>query len=170
MENLWRKRTNIILLGEFNVNLSSTSTGSSDLPLKRKFLHLLNKFNLKNVINVPTRITADSSSLIDLIITSVSSKISHHGACNPGISDHHLIYAVVNLRKIPQKPTFKTINDFKRVDVNALKQEFSSAPWNICEIFDDVDDAAGAWESLYKYIINHHIPLRKVKVRSNSLP
>ena len=27
-----------------------------------------------------------------------------------------------------------------------------------------------AWEALYKYIIDQHIPLRKAKVRSNSLP
>lgn len=60
---------------------------------------LLCKFNLKNIIDVPTRITGDSSSLIDLIITSVPFKISGHGACNPGISDHHLIYATCKLEK-----------------------------------------------------------------------
>ena len=92
MENLWRKRSNIILLGNFNVNLSS----SCDPSLKRKFTNVHCKFNLKNVIDVPTRITGDSSSLIDLIITSVPSKISGHGACNPGISDYHLVYPTVN--------------------------------------------------------------------------
>ena len=59
MESLWRKRSNIILLGDFNVNLLS----SCDPSLKRKFMNLLYKFNLKNVIDVPTRITGDSSSL-----------------------------------------------------------------------------------------------------------
>ena len=89
MEILWRNCSNIILLGDFNVNLSS----SCDLSLKRKFTSLLCKFNLKNVIDV----TGDTSSLIDLIITSVPSKFSSHGAYNPGISVHHLVYAAVNL-------------------------------------------------------------------------
>ena len=58
MEILWRNCSNIILLGDFNVNLSS----SCDLSLKRKFTSLLCKFNLKNVIDVPTRLTGDTSS------------------------------------------------------------------------------------------------------------
>lgn len=41
---------------------------------------------------------------------------------------------------------------------------------NICDIFDDIDDSVWAWETLYNYIINYHIPIRKVKIRSNSLP
>lgn len=84
MENIWRKRTTIVLLGDFNVNLLPSLANSGDPLLKRKFLHHLNKFNLKNVINTPTRIDGNSSSLIDLIITAVSSKITHHGACNLG--------------------------------------------------------------------------------------
>ena len=41
-----------------------------------------------------------------LIITSVPSKILHHGAHNPGISNHHLIYAVISLRRFSQHSVF----------------------------------------------------------------
>lgn len=98
LENLWRKRSNIVLLGDFSVNVLPSSSNSGDLLLKRNFLQLLSKFSLKNVISVPTRITGYSSTLIDLIITSVSHEVLHHGACNLGISGHHLIYAAINLR------------------------------------------------------------------------
>ena len=117
MDNLWRSRSNIIVLSDFNVNLSS----SCDLLLKRKCTSLLCKFNLKNVIDVPTRVTDNTSSLSDLIITSVPYKISSHGACNPGISNHHLVYAAVNLRGISEKPKLKRVRDFKRVDIKALQ-------------------------------------------------
>ena len=40
----------------------------------------------------------------------------------------------------------------------------------MCNIFDDIDDSVWAWEAIYKYIIDQHIPLRMAKVRSNSLP
>ena len=33
-----------------------------------------------------------------------------------------------------------------------------------------MDDSVRAWETLYKFIIDKHIPLRLAKVRSNSLP
>ena len=164
MENSWRKRSNIILLGDFNVNLSS----SCDPSLKRKFTNLLcTEFNLKNVIDVPTRITGDSSSLIDLIITSVPSKISAHVACNPRISDHHLVYASVNLNGFPRNLNLKLVRDFKIVDIKALQHEFASALWFICDIFDD---CVWVWEALYKFIIDEHVLLRMAKVRSNSLP
>lgn len=170
MENLWRKRSNIVLLGDFNVNLLPSTTNSGDLLLKRYFIQLLSKFNLKNVITVPRRISGNSSTLIYLIITSISHKLLHHGACNLVISDHHLIYATIKLRRSYQKPAFRLIGDFKNVNITALKHEFGTAPWNICDIFDDIDDSVWAWETLCNYIINYHIPIRKVKIRSNSLP
>ena len=139
-----------------------------DLSLKRKCTSLLFKFNLKNVVDVPTRVTDDTFSLIDLIITSVPSKISSHGACNPGVSHYLMVYAALNLRGIREKPKLKRVRDFKRVDIKALQLEFAFAPWFICDVFDDIDDSVWAWEALYKYIINQHIPLRKTKVRSNS--
>ena len=130
MEGIWRRRTNIVLLGDFNVNLlpsaTNSATNSGDFTLKRKFLHQLSKFNLKNVINVPTRITGNSSTLIDLIITSVSHKLSHHGACNLGISDHHLIYAAINLRRPRHNPVFRFIHDLKNVNITALQQHLGT--------------------------------------------
>ena len=155
MEHLWRKRSNIIILGDFNDNLSS----SCDPSLKRKFTNLLCKFNLKKVIDVPTRITGDSSSLIDLIISSVPSKISGHGACNPGISDHHLVYATVNLRGISEKPKSRIVRDFKRVDIKLFNLNLL--------LFHGLSVIT---LMILMYIIDQHIPLRMAKVRSKSLP
>ena len=80
LDRIWMKRTNIILLGDFNFNLlpNAQDTTSSIW----KFRQLLNKFNLKNVINKATRITDTSTTLIDLVICSDTSKISHQGVCD----------------------------------------------------------------------------------------
>jgi len=127
-------------------------------------MNLLYKFNLKNVIDVPTRITGDSSSLIDLIITSIPSKISGHGACNPGISDHHMVYATVYLRRVSEKPKLKLIRDFKRVDIKALQHEFASAPWFICDIFDDIDDCFGHGKPYTSSSSTNIFPLERPKL------
>ena len=82
-----------------------------------------------------------------MIITSIPSKISSHGACNPGISNHHLAYAAANLRGISEKPKLKRVRDFKRVDTKALQLEFAFAPWFICDVFDDIGDSVWAWEA-----------------------
>ena len=44
------------------------------------------------------------------------------------------------------------------------------APWQLAGIFDDVDDSLYLWDYLYKDIVNHHLPTRKVKIRCKSLP
>ena len=168
LDRIWMKRTNIILLGDFNFNLLPNAQDTSSSIWK--FRQLLNKFNLKNVINKATRITDTSTTLIDLVICSDTSKISHQGVCDLGISDHHLIYAVVNLKRKRQKPTFKTVYDYKKVDLGSLRADFAAAPWSICNVFDDLDDATWAWECLYKDIMKSHIHARRVKIRSGSLP
>jgi len=55
---------------------------------------------------------------------------------------HHLIYVAINLGRNYQKPAFRLIQDFKKcVNITALKHEFATAPCNICDIFDDIDDS-----------------------------
>ena len=43
--------------------------------------------------------TANSKSLIDLVITSQSSKTQTSGSIDLGISDHHLIFAVFKVAR-----------------------------------------------------------------------
>ena len=55
------KRTNIILLGDFSLNILPKAQDISSSIWK--FRQLLNKFNLKNVINKATRITDTNTTL-----------------------------------------------------------------------------------------------------------
>ena len=67
-----------MLLGDFNIYLLSigNNTEDSEEPPYR-FRGLFNMFNLKNVIKKPTRISGNTKTLIDLIITSDTSKIKY---------------------------------------------------------------------------------------------
>ena len=64
----------------------------------------------------------------------------------------------------------KTVNDYKKVDLDALRADFAAAPWSICNVFDDLDDATWAWEYLYKDIMKSHVHTQLVKIRRGSLP
>ena len=116
-----------------------------------------------------TRITDNSTALIDLVICSDISKISHQGVCDLGISDHHLICAVVNLKRKLQKPTLKTVYDYKKVGLDSLRTDLATASWSICNIVDDLDDAIWVWECLYKDIMKSHVHAQRVKIRRGSL-
>ncbi|XP_020617900.1 uncharacterized protein LOC110055830 [Orbicella faveolata] len=118
----------------------------------------------------PTRITADSKSLIDLVITSQPSKIQTSGSIDLGISDHHLIFAVFKVARSNPKPKVISTRNYKLLDTKIDRSDFHQAPWHITGLFDDIDDSVDAWQYLYNEILHHHLPRRDVRIRDNSLP
>lgn len=92
--------SNIIILGDFNIDLSE-----DDKTQTRDFKQTLAGHNLTNVITNYTRITVTSKTLIDLAITANPEKIAKSGTYSSGLSDHDLIFAIVNLhrKKVPPK-------------------------------------------------------------------
>ncbi|CAH3137642.1 unnamed protein product, partial [Pocillopora meandrina] len=69
-------------------------------------------------------------------------------------------------------PFIKYVHNFKNVLENPkdFKHDLESAPWWVCSTFEDLDDITWAWNCMYNIIASSHIPLRKAKVRKNSLP
>ena len=46
----------------------------------------------------------------------------------------------------------------------------SFAPWSVLEIFDDVDDKLHAFDLLFNEILDHHAPIRSIKVGGHDKP
>ena len=130
---------------------------------------LLNSFNLHN-IDQPRRITETFETIIDQIITSITAKVKPFGCHNSRISDHRIVYAVIDLLRKRVKPIEKEVKNYKNINIDAIMPSFENAPWHICKVFEGIDDVAWAWKYLYKEIISIHIKTRKAKIWSNSLP
>ena len=84
------------LLGDFNCNLASP-TPDVNTPY---LLEISDLYGLKQLINEPTRITESSSTLIDLIYTNYTDRVSCSGVSHIGISDHSLAYVYRKLFSI----------------------------------------------------------------------
>ena len=71
LEKAWMKSDTIILLGDFNCDLFGLENrvGNVIQPKTRRLLNLFQSFGMQNIINTPTRITLESRTLIDLIVT-----------------------------------------------------------------------------------------------------
>ncbi|KAL9980683.1 hypothetical protein ACROYT_G009301 [Oculina patagonica] len=167
--NIWLKRKNIILVGDLNCDmLHKPSNAESEYG--KRLRRILCSYGLKNIINSPTRITATSKSLIDLVITSQPSKIQTSGSIDLGISDHHLIFAVFKVARSNPKPKVISTKNYKSLDTKQFRSDFDQAPWHITGLFDDIDDSVDAWQYLYDEILLHHLPPRDVRIRVKSLP
>ena len=157
-------RTNIILLGDFNIDLKK------EFSLKNDFIRLISRFNLTNLIKQYTRITENSKSLIDLAITANESKVLKSGSYAAAISDHNLVYITYNLFIDKSRPVLKTVRNYKNVDNISLQNDLETAPWHLISLFDDVDDSLWFWENLLTSIIKDHVKERKVKINSQTQP
>ena len=159
LESLSSKRKNIVILGDFNIDLSINRSSNADSSLINNFKNLLYCFNLQNLITKPTRVTYSSSSLIDHLIISKNlrhnSFVKSSGCYDPCISDHHLIYTVLNLIKPKRLPKFITVT--KCIDEPALVKEFESVPSQVCSVFDDIDDTLWCWNQLYNNALSEHL-------------
>ena len=78
----------IFLLGDFNVDFMPDVNANNTNKLKDIF----STFGLEQLITEPTRVTANSSTLIDLCVTNAATKIANSGVLHLGISAHSLIY------------------------------------------------------------------------------
>ncbi|KAK2555269.1 hypothetical protein P5673_023253 [Acropora cervicornis] len=49
-------------------------------------------------------------------------------------------------------------------------KELTNAPWQVGEVFNDIDDRVDYWNGLVRYVVDAHAPLRKKRVREIDVP
>jgi len=83
-------KNKLILLGDFNIDLNCTNNNVIN------YLSLLNSYNLNQLINIPTRFTKRSSTLIDHMFTNIDDFFINSGTITTSIADHLPIFLVCN--------------------------------------------------------------------------
>ena len=84
----------IFVLGDLNCNLFSAGLESWAL------CNTCNELNLVQIIKCPTRVTANSESLNDVILVSTHSLVKSSGVIQISISDHYPVYMVMKLTTV----------------------------------------------------------------------
>ena len=51
-----------------------------------------------------------------------------------------------------------------------MTDDLSNAPWHVGDIFTEIDDRIDYKNGLMNYVINHHAPTRRKRVRENDVP
>ena len=156
--------TNII--GDFNYDISANPQNYQI----KNFLELCNLYKYSQLIQVPTRVTASSSTLIDLFLTNNPCKFSHHGVSHILISDHSLIYAIRKSFISTGVPTIINSRQLRNFDPAMFRRDLALAPWQSVENITDLNVAWNAWRNMFLNICDSHAPFRRKKVRSSNSP
>ena len=98
-------------------------------------------FGFTQLIKSPTRITCNSTSLIDHMLASLPNRISQEGEINVGLSDHQLIYYTRKSSRVKTGGVHKKIkfHSVKNYAVDAYKNALEKINSPNYEYFEDVN-------------------------------
>ena len=122
------KNKTLILCGDWNINFLQSSPQKSEL----NGLFLL--YNLKYIVNVPTRITKNTSTLLDVVITNDEKSTYSLRVMNLGLSGHHT--QIISI----------LITDSRNRQHRIKKTQFSKA--NLQEFFYSLNEFT--WQEVYE--------------------
>ena len=83
----------ILVAGDLNCDMLKPHS-----PQANALLDLCNSVNLNRLIKEPTRVTENSSNLIDVIMTSSNNIVEESGVVVSHVSDHFLVYTSLKLK------------------------------------------------------------------------
>lgn len=155
----------ITIMGDFNIDLSVDNSHS------KSWLDLTENFQLKQMINEHTRVTANSSSLIDHIFTSNPNKVRRVKVPKISLSDHFPICIVLKDR-FGLKHCHRSINyrPFSTLDQQQFLDDLSQCPWDSVNDQEDVDQSLETWYNLLQSVVDKHLPLKSKRVKRIKQP
>ena len=130
----------LYILGDFNIDLlfkgncilnktqKSKNHFTDFSPEIKKYNEFCSIYGFKQLINCPTRITCNTSTLIDHILTNAHDNISQSGVINTAISDHNMIYCTrKSLKAKYNKQKELTFHSLRNYSVDVYKQALERA-------------------------------------------
>lgn len=158
--------TDVIVTGDFNFNMLNTQTA-------RKINTFCEQFSLFQSIAEPTHFTENSSSLIDLLLTSNRDTLILSGVGDPFLNQeqryHCPIYGVFNFRKPKLRSYKRRIWKYDDGDYDLLRHKVSSTDWNACHN-DDINVYATNLIDTLQSIVETCVPNKLVTFRPSDPP
>ena len=162
LDNLSVDKSNVILVGDFNVNLLQTCIDGKAVEL----LTSLESTGLHQIITTPNRVTRDSSSLIDHIYTNISKYKMHSGIIETDVSDHFPVFVAFEHFSCINKngPNKKTIRSYRNYDAASFCEDLGKVDWKKVYRCTDVDIAYLTFYHFLKDTCDKHAPIQNITI------
>ena len=166
MERAISDDVEMILLGDFNCDLCQDRLNSDAKHLSS----LMTGFLCTQLVNVPTRVTMSSKSIIDHIYSTNPDKHIVTGVYKTFFSDHFLTFTIYG--ESCHKPLENLISwrDFSKFDYEGFVVSMAQKPFNDIFQITDVNEAWEKWYNLTMEVVNKFAPLKSKRMRRNPCP
>ena len=162
------KNKTLILCGDWNINFLQSSPQKSEL----NGLFLL--YNLKYIVNVPTRITKNTSTLLDVVITNDEKSTYSLRVMNLGLSGHHtqIISILITDSRNRQHRIKKT--QFSKANLQEFFYSLNEFTWQEVYEESDVNIKFSIFVDLFLHFYNNAFPVKNIcvrdKIKNNWIP
>ena len=155
----------VLLLGDLNCNMLTTNS------LSKRLNELEILIGLKQLIQEPTRVTPNSSTLIDLILVSNSFGALQCGVQPIGFSDHSLVYTLTKTSANMFTPKISRFRSFRKFNETAFLDELAAIKWNeLLKANNDVDSKWSTFHSLFLKLCDKHAPYVTMRPKIKGSP
>ena len=163
--------TCFVILGDFNDRCLTWHDSHLQSDLQKQFYNLLRRYHLFQIIEDPTHISSQNRSLLDLIITDAPAYIDNSGVGTPiGDPFHCYVYCQLSVKYSKDKPYTREVWNYNRADFKGLNDALMNAPWNVMEMYDDVNDSSDYFTELLLKTAKDFIPCNVVKIDPKDKP
>ena len=155
------------IIGDMNCNLAPDQLDNNANILSS----IADIYGMHQLIIDPTRCTASSSTLIDLIYTNSPDRVVCSGVSHISISDHSLVYAFRKLSIEFPSRGHNTVT-YRKLNFNSDRfcNDIFLQNWDDIYCHDNPNDMWDAWKKLFFSCVDKHAPLRTKHVRSCKSP
>ena len=138
-------------------------------PLDRSAPDLFSSYGCSQLIDIPTRVTENTTSLIDLIFVSNKDNIQSHGTL-PRIADHDGTFVSFHCIRNKAKSVTKTIYDYKNVDELGLLNYIKNYDFQSKVFSKPVFEQAGIFTNILSEAVSKFVPTKNIVLKSCDQP
>lgn len=154
---------NIFCMGDFNINyLNQYSAGFGCLK------QFMSDYSLNQLIGDYTRVTHDTSTLIDLILTTNTEVVLDSGVNSPDLSDHDAVFVILSMPRSPA--LFKNYRDFKNANSNKICSDLQNKELDKIYYIKDIDMKLKFLNDALIEVFDTHVPRRTIKITKVAAP
>ena len=155
LEHLKVGRSNIVLIGDLNIELMQSDTCT----FVYDYLSSLECLGMQQIIKDPTRMTKTTSSLIDHIYTNIRAFTIHTGVTATDPTDHFPIFVGFqhnSLSKMNPQTSKKSTRSYKGYKADLFCEDLAKTNWHtVCEQ-NNVDTAYNLFHDIFKCACDKH--------------
>ena len=131
--------TEVIVLGDFNVNYLASKKSTVEISQLRKLQRFANAHYLDQLIYTPTTVTETSKSIIHLLSVNNCNRITTSGVISTSISDHNLIFCIVKSGVPKAPPGIIEGRSYRNYNRDAFLEDLRNIDWNSVTENNDID-------------------------------